>query len=768
MLADQLILQDYITTRNGDAFAELVKRHAGMVFGTCRRVLSDRSLAEDAAQETFVHLLRNPAEVTGSLVGWLHKVAHGKAVDLVRREAAQGRRKQQAILPPPEPERPWAEISPILDQVLAELPAEQREALVGHYLQGANQVALAEQLGVSQPTVSRRLQAGLAAMKEKLATRGVVHSVGALALLLDQSALTTVPMTLAGELGKMALAGQVGVGGTVATGSTVAATGSTVAATGTAGLAVKVALIAAVVGGGTVATVQAVRAPAAMPVIEQELPAWRMVAPGDQGSTPAKAPLAPADVVDSQGPFVLVAASTFGGAGDDAVMGVGIAPDYRIIVGANVLDPLLLGGVKTTLLGPAGTKQDAPPAPADPKKKAPPHPSLRGMIACLSSDGRTLQSVTAFGYGQAKIEKLRVDDQGAIVVLGDNLSGADIGGGPGQGRFVAKLDPTATKLQWIFYRANTTDFSFDANGDLVVLADRKLSRFDSTSGKEKWTATWKTHGENRPGGMSVDPKTGITTVVGYGMTNTGKEPYKDPYAYGFDREGKQVWMLWNPDPKLQVDAKFGGNGLMADTTGWVAGVTDDGKFLLSLYADGGNSVCTRDPADPSKPIDPAVFKDVHQNGPGYGFKGASKTSVVFRVDPLTGALEKGTWFCSWMSPQQANGLAIDGISGTDGRHMVVGSSANGLPLKQPWYPHIAGAYQGGGYVAVFDAGLKLQQCGYFSNSNLRHVAVRDGWVVAGGTIKPSTKAEEPVRVHKPFQAEAGTEQDGYIVVLRVK
>lgn len=761
MLADQLILQDYIATRDGDVFAELVKRHAAMVFGTCRRVLGDKSLAEDAAQETFLHLLRNPAEVSGSLVGWLHKVAHGKAVDLVRREAAQGRRKQQAILPPPEPERPWAEISPILDQVLAELPTEQREALVGHYLQGANQGELAEQLGVSQPTVSRRLQAGLAALKEKLAKRGVVHSMGALALVLDQSALTTVPATLVGELGKMAMAGQVGVGGTVVAGGA----GGTVAATGTAGLAVKVALVAAVVGGGTVATVQVVRAPAATPVIEQDLPAWRMVGPGSD-IAPAKAPPAPAGSIDADGPFVLVAASPFGGAGDDAVMGVGIAPDHSILVAANVIDPQLAAGAKTTLLGPAGTKQEAPPPPTNPKKKPAAHPSTRGMIARLSSDGRTLQGVTAFGYGQARIERMRVDDQGAVLLLGDNLSGADLGGGPGTGRFVAKLDATATKLQWIFYRANTTDFSFDANGDLVVLADRKLSRFDSATGKEKWTVTWKTHGENRPGGMSVDAKTGVTTVVGYGMTHTGKEPWKNPFAYGFDRDGKQLWALWNPDPKRQVDAKHGGNGLMADTTGWVAGVTDEGKFLLSLYADGGNSVCTRDPADPDKPLDPEVFKGVHQGGPGYGFKGASKTSVVFRVDPQTGKLEKGTWFCSWLSPQRANGLAIDGISGTGGRHILVGSSASGLPLKQPWYPHIEGAYQGGGYVAFFDAGLKLEQCGYFSNSNLRHVAVRDGWVVAGGTVKPSTKAEEPLRTLKPFQAEAGGDQDGYVVVMR--
>ena len=46
---------------------------------------------------------------------------------------------------------------------------------------------------------------------------------------------------------------------------------------------------------------------------------------------------------------------------------------------------------------------------------------------------------------------------------------------------------------------------------------------------------------------------------------------------------------------------------------------------------------------------------VFQPGPGYGFKGASKTSVLFRVDPVTGNLEKGTWMCAWLDRGHANG-----------------------------------------------------------------------------------------------------------------
>src|SRR5579862_3228906 len=89
MTSDQVLLDRFASTRDGDSFAELVRRHGGMVYGVCRRVLQDRSLAEDAAQETFLHLCRQPASVSESLVGWLHRVAHHKAVDLVRREVSQ-------------------------------------------------------------------------------------------------------------------------------------------------------------------------------------------------------------------------------------------------------------------------------------------------------------------------------------------------------------------------------------------------------------------------------------------------------------------------------------------------------------------------------------------------------------------------------------------------------------------------------------------------------------------------------------------------------
>ncbi len=759
MRADQLLLADFVSTRNGDLFGELVHRHAKMVFGVCRRVLNDSALAEDATQETFMHLLRQPGEVTGSLVGWLHRVAHGKAVDLVRREAAHKRRKEQAIVPEPQPDKPWSEISPLLDEAMAEIPEEQRAVLVAHYLQGANQSELAQQLNMSQSTISRKLQMGLDALRERLAARGVVHSVAALGIVLQNDVAVQVPLTLMNELGKMTMASHLGVGGSAAA---VAKT----SATGTSLFVAKVAIVSALVGGGSVAALQTFSTQTPADPTTTETNAWRFVGVAGERLTPQNAPAAPADIIGNDGPLVVVSASPFGGIGNDAIFGIAIAPDHTIVVAANLVDSTA-EAKERIVLGPASVLSSEP-AP-DPKDKNSFHPSRRGMIARLSHDGRSILSITAFGYGQAAIKKMTLDESGAIYILGDNKTGVDLGGGTGKGTFVAKLDASAKNIEWILYRDKSSDFAIDGNGDLLVLSDNKMVRFDTKKGQERWTATWKPHGQNRPSAISVDSESGIAAVIGYGMTHTGKEPWKDPFAFGFDRDGKQQWELWNPDPKKQVSAKFGGNGLMADTSGNAINVTTDGKFLMTLFADGGNSVCTRDPADPNKPLDEAVMKDVYQKSPGHGFKGASKTSVVFRVDSKTGTLEKGTWMCAWLSPQRANGLAIEHMaSDQSGTTFVVGSSASNFPLHKPWYPHVEGAYQGGGYLAVYDRDFKMLQSGYFNNSNIRHVACRNGWIVIGGDVKNGDNAEHQPRFHHAVQSAIGGDKDGYIMVLRVK
>ena len=74
--------------RAGDshAFAELMQRHMGTVFGVAYGVLRDRDEASDIAQDVFLKLSQTlpRMRVRGSLGPWLYRVAMNRAIDRLR------------------------------------------------------------------------------------------------------------------------------------------------------------------------------------------------------------------------------------------------------------------------------------------------------------------------------------------------------------------------------------------------------------------------------------------------------------------------------------------------------------------------------------------------------------------------------------------------------------------------------------------------------------------------------------------------------------
>lgn len=67
-------------------------------------------------------------------------------------------------------------------------------------------------------------------------------------------------------------------------------------------------------------------------------------------------------------------------------------------------------------------------------------------------------------------------------------------------------------------------------------------------------------GRNPPGGVAVEAVERHRRHDRLQPHHTGKEPYKDPYAFAFGAKGIPLWTSWNPKPALQKAAKFGGDG----------------------------------------------------------------------------------------------------------------------------------------------------------------------------------------------------------------
>lgn len=260
---ENILLQRFAATGDAEAFSQIVQRHAGLVYGTCWRILADKESAADAAQETFFQLLQNASNVTGSVSGWLHRVATNKAVDIIRRDASRRRREAEYAVDRPCRAEKWEDISGSVDKALDELDEELREILMHHFFQGRSMRDIATDTGLSQPTISRRIEAGVTQLRRILQKRGIIVAAVALGSLLSQNAVEAAPAVLIKELGKMAIVGATsavtGVGAAAST-SVATAKAAGVALTGIKAKVITVAVVAAV-GAGVVTYKQATKPP---------------------------------------------------------------------------------------------------------------------------------------------------------------------------------------------------------------------------------------------------------------------------------------------------------------------------------------------------------------------------------------------------------------------------------------------------------------------------------------------------------------------------
>src|SRR5947209_6852060 len=192
-LTDGQLLEDYINCRDEAALAALVRRHAAMVWGVCRRVLRNYHDAEDAFQATFLVLIRKAASIASRelLANWLYGVASQTALK-ARTTAARRRARERQVIEMPEPvvvqPDPRHDLQSLLDEALSRLPAKYRIPIVLCDLEGKTRKEAARQLGWPEGTVAGRLARGRTLLAKRLARHGLVVSAGSMAAALAENA----------------------------------------------------------------------------------------------------------------------------------------------------------------------------------------------------------------------------------------------------------------------------------------------------------------------------------------------------------------------------------------------------------------------------------------------------------------------------------------------------------------------------------------------------------------------------------------------------
>src|SRR5262245_36834885 len=201
-LSDQQLLEQFAQRREEAAFETLVRRHASLVLGVCRRVLRNEADAEDAFQATFLVLARKAGDVGrgGSVAGWLHRVAFHAAIKARARVANRDAHERQT--PPRQCADPLTEVTgrefiTLLDEELEKLSDECRTSLILCYLEGHTCDDAARQLGCSVRTLKRRLEQARRLLRCRLARRGIALPAALLTLGLTQATTARVPGRLA-------------------------------------------------------------------------------------------------------------------------------------------------------------------------------------------------------------------------------------------------------------------------------------------------------------------------------------------------------------------------------------------------------------------------------------------------------------------------------------------------------------------------------------------------------------------------------------------
>ena len=155
-------------------FERLAEEYQAPVLRMCYLTLRDRTLAEDATQETFIKVYRTMDTFRGecSEKTWIMKIAVRTCYDMNR--SGWFRFMNRRVTPDMLPEQAAEEFDESDDELTAavlRLPRKLKEAILLHHYQGLNINETADALGISHSSASGRLKRGREKLKEMLEGR---------------------------------------------------------------------------------------------------------------------------------------------------------------------------------------------------------------------------------------------------------------------------------------------------------------------------------------------------------------------------------------------------------------------------------------------------------------------------------------------------------------------------------------------------------------------------------------------------------------------
>jgi RNA polymerase sigma factor (sigma-70 family) len=213
-MSEAELLQAFRENRSEEAFAELVRRYAGLVYSVAKRRLANAALAEDITQIVFIRFAKTPPKARNhaELVGWLHRTTVNVTIDTWRSETRRRTREQEAVIMEPSTNTVWEDISPNLDEALNQLDDKDRQALLLRFFAQKTMREVGAALAVSEDAAKMRVSRAVGRLRTQLGL-GVACTAAALGTMLGERSVEAVPSQLVSRLTALRLPAAVGASG---------------------------------------------------------------------------------------------------------------------------------------------------------------------------------------------------------------------------------------------------------------------------------------------------------------------------------------------------------------------------------------------------------------------------------------------------------------------------------------------------------------------------------------------------------------------------
>jgi len=155
-----------------EVLSQLVDIYQSDLLRLCFMVLHDRTMAEDAVQETFIKAYRNLSSFRGecSVKTWLTRIAVNTCRDMRRAAWFRfvDRRISQEEMEALVQDARDDDESSLLAGAILRLPVKQREVVLLYYDQGMTMSEISQTLGISVSSVYGRLKHAYASLRRAL------------------------------------------------------------------------------------------------------------------------------------------------------------------------------------------------------------------------------------------------------------------------------------------------------------------------------------------------------------------------------------------------------------------------------------------------------------------------------------------------------------------------------------------------------------------------------------------------------------------------